>query len=63
MKMNNKFQNQQGQNMIEYMLLFVAVTLVMLAFLANGGAFHQKLDQVFNDTVNGINSMSDEMKY
>ncbi len=53
--------NQKGQNMLEYLLLFVVVIVVLLVFLSPGGFFSRSLDQSLDSSVNGFISMANSL--
>ena len=53
--------NQKGQNMLEYILLFVVVIVVLLVFLSPGGFFSRSIDQSLDSSINGFISMANSV--
>ena len=40
--------HQRGQNVVEYVLLTVAVLIIVIAFVAKGGYFRNSLENIEN---------------
>ena len=55
-------RGNHGQNTIEYLLLFVAVVLVFIVFLAPQGPFHRAIEHtLLNGTIDQIQSAIDRI--
>jgi len=52
-----------GQGMIEYILVFVAVVIVLIAALGSGGMFSDKIDESLNEAIVGARCMTDKICY
>ena len=53
-----------GQNVIEYILLVVAVVLIFVAFLHPNGPFKKRMEHtIFDTTVKEIKDASGELKF
>ncbi len=61
--MNNKGRKRKGQNVIEYVLLVVAVLIVLILFLQKDGSYHNAIKHgLFDGTVNQISVLSNQIK-
>jgi hypothetical protein len=59
--MNRK---NKGQNVIEYLLLVVAVVVVLLVFMnPQGGPMKNAMENIANGTVAGIDRLNKELKF
>ncbi|MBF0532976.1 MAG: hypothetical protein HQL23_07780 [Candidatus Omnitrophica bacterium] len=59
-----EMMNRQGQNAIEYMLLFAAATMVLLVALRPGGFFTQAINHSMETAlVNGLDQMASGVYY
>jgi|GEM_PF-1659999 len=59
---NRKLQGPRansGQSTVEYIVLVTAVIAVVILFMNNGGTFRQKINNVYDETTNGIVSRAD----
>ncbi len=54
--------NNKGQNVIEYILLVVAVVLVCLAFF-NNGAMKQSVNASLNVTIHQLQNITNEIRF
>lgn len=52
------FIDRQGQNMVEYMLIFVTIILVIFVAMGPNGFFRKALSNSLNMSVNGIAGMA-----
>lgn len=54
----------RGQNVVEYLLLTVAVVVVALSvFRTGGGPMKRAMENMLNGTVNGIKVLNSELRY
>ena len=61
---NHKFyQGRGGQNIIEYLLLTVAVILVLLLFLGPQGFFRGAFERTLDISFNQINSIAQNIDF
>jgi len=58
-----RVKNQKGQNMIEYILIFVAVILVILLAISPQGFYTQSVNKTLELSVNTIGSMAQSLNY
>ena len=49
-----------GQSVVEYILLFAAVTIVLIIFMVPGGKMGTAIEDVLNGSFNMINTMAKE---
>ena len=50
--------HQQGQNVIEYLILLVSCIVVFLVFLNPSGLFKNQMETIVNQTVNQLEDMA-----
>ena len=55
--------DQKGQNVIEYILLAVAVLLVCIFFLGKQGPFKKAVENSLDTTIHRIDKASAEIKF
>ena len=56
--------NDRGQNMVEYLLLVIAVMIVMIALLAPNGAYQQRVANTLESaTVGQINKLVNKIQF
>ena len=63
---NKRIKNNglRGQNVIEYLIVTVTVVIiVLLAANTQGGHLKNAMDNILNDTVNGIAGLRNELKF
>ena len=57
-------RSQKGQNIVEYLLLVVAVLAVMILFLKPQGKYKKAVEHiVLNSTNDKIKNLTDEIKF
>jgi Flp pilus assembly pilin Flp len=60
----DRLRDNRGQNVIEYLLVVVAIVFVVIAFMnTQNGPMKNALDNVFSDTVNDIQGLNRELKF
>ena len=62
-KKSRSTKNSLGQSMIEYILLFVAIIVVLIAAVGPNGILSKKIDQSLNEAVEGAKCMTDAICY
>jgi Flp pilus assembly pilin Flp len=55
-------RNAKGQNMVEYVLLVVAVVLVCIYFFTTNGPMGQAVNASLNGIVNQINNINSQIQ-
>jgi hypothetical protein len=59
-----RLQGDRGQNIIEYLLVVVAVVVVVLALTnTRNGPMKNALENIFDTTVNGVSRLNSELKF
>lgn len=54
---------QTGQSTIEYMLIFVAIVVVVLAALAPGGFLTKSIEKSLDYSIQGVETMANATVY
>lgn len=62
-KKSNLKNNHQGQNMIEYILVFVAVVVFLITAVGPGGIFSNKIEESLGNAVLGAKCMTAAICY
>ena len=62
MKFKIRIPNRQGQQLIEYMMLFAIVVVILIAFVRPGGPFRTSVNQALNLTIQHLNTEAERMK-
>ncbi len=57
-KFPTKIHSTQSQSMIEYLLVFAAVTVLILAMTGKDNSFTQKINKALDTAVAGIETMA-----
>lgn len=55
--------NNKAQNIVEYILLTVAVIVVLLVFVKRDGPIHQRLDKSMGMTTNALDAINREITF
>lgn len=64
MGLKSLFNNISGQNLIEYLLVTAIVVVVCIVFFhPSSGPAKQKLENVMNITVQGLNGMKNQIRF
>ena len=56
-------RNTKGQNIVEYILLVVAILLVCIYFFTNNGPMPNAVNATLNSIVNQLNNINSQIKF
>ena len=58
-----KLNTSKAQNVVEYALLTVAITVVVIAFMGRGQFFRTTLENIINSVPDSVNRLNNEIVF